>query len=243
MAINWKSPWVIGGIALGGVLLIVAMRGSGGGNSDTATSLVAADQTNATLAGLSTAQGTTLGVTAMNDNAAQAISANQTQGGIVAAMLSYLTNGNNNATALQMSTAQTENDIAKTAITTDATLQLAPQLASIQASSNQALATTNDNFQLQLYPMVAQNQQMLTYLSGNAAINIEGIKGNEIAVQAASQANIASTLADAAVTKQLISTGGSIITGAMGGGIGGGGGGGSSGGGGGGAASLLGGFF
>lgn len=251
MAINWKSPWVIGGIGVAFVLILVASKGRGG-NSDTATSLVAADQTNAQLAQLSTGlQGAQLGfnnqlaITDSNNGAAMAIAADQAGYGITAALFSLLTNGGNNETALAATSAQTTADITKSAITANATLQLAPELATIQASSNQALAKIGADTQLRLYPLVAQNQQMLTWLSGNTSIGLASLNTQAVEAQAMAGENIAGTYADAAVNKQLIATGGQIVSSAIGGGFGGGGGGGGGGSssGGGGMMSALGGFF
>lgn len=253
MAINWKSPWVIGGIGVGLVLLLVASRGGGGG-SDTGTTAVAANQTNAQLAQLSTGlQGAQLGfnnqlaITQSNNGAAMALAADQANYGITAALFSLISNGANNQTQLSNTSAQITGDITKSAITANATLQLAPELANIQASSNQALAKINEDQTLRLYPLVAQNQQMLTWLAGNTAISQASLNTQAVEAQAMANESIAGTYADAAVTKQLISTGGQIVSsaigGGFGGGFGGGGGGGGDAGGGGGVATSLGGFF
>lgn len=230
MTINWKSPWVIGGAGVAFVLILVAVRSSAGsGSSDTGTSLVAADQTNAQLAQLSTG----LDINQSNNNAAMAISANQTGAAVTAGVLSFLTNSGAQATSLATNEAQISGGIANNAISTNATLQLAPQLAEIQSSSNIEMA----KIQAEVYPVVAQNQQMLALLSGNTAIGLASLQTQGVEANAMAQENIAGTNADAAVNKQLIATGGQIVSSAVGGGVGGGGGG--SGGGSGG----LGGFF
>lgn len=204
MAINWKSPWVIGGIGLGVVALLLISRSAGSGSA-TGASIVAADQTNAQLAGLSTslqqaqiAANTQLGITNANDNAAMAIAADQAQGGVIAGLFSFIGNSSAQSTALNAKNTEVSGSIANQAITTNATLTLAPQLASIQEQGQLAVTSMNDQTTMavapQLATIAASNQQALASITGNTATTIAGIN------------------ADAKVNSQLAASGGSIIS-------------------------------
>ena len=217
MALNLKSPWVIGGAVVGVVVLLVIMRGSSASSGASAASLAAADASNVQLAGLSA----DLQLNADNANAAITLANIKTGGAITAGVLSLVNNFGNNETALQAQRNQITGAIVTTQQNNDALLTLAPEMARISADSQQALATTaageavnlasisSDTYKTvapQLAQISSANQQALATITGNTAQAIAGIN-------ASAATTIAGINQSGATNRQLASSGGGILNG------------------------------
>jgi hypothetical protein len=220
MAINFKSPYVIGGVVIAAVAVVyLASRGgvASSGGSATATSLVAADSVNAQLAALSTS----LQATQIGANVQTHIADLQAGSNITGAVLSFGSHANDMLVAQAMQSATINGNVTNHAMTDAATLALLPKLAQIDAANSQALTNITTGAQVDIAtkqlsaaefiaPINADVTKTLANIAGSTAVNITTLQ-----TQAAK--DIASTNADAAVNKQLIATGGQVVSSLAGG--------------------------
>jgi hypothetical protein len=240
MAFDWKNPWVLGGGALLLIILLFFRSGSSASNAGVA-SQSSADASNVALAGLTTQQNIAqiqANSTDLQTASATSIYDTGASASIVGMALGWLTNNNNNATAKQLSSdavnINANNNLTATQV---ATIQTNGTVNAINATgtANLNLATEQDQTAIRvngdnnalyatLSPQLAQIQadtaKSLATTSGNVATTIAGMNLNAQVAQSQIQAGAASS---GATSNGLFGMLGNIFSGITAGGVKGGG--------------------
>lgn len=213
MAINWKSPYVIGGLGIGAVILFIAVAKGGGSGSGSVQSLQAADSVNTQLAGLATSSNINL----TNQNAAIAMTSIQSdtalKGGLMASVFSFMTNGTNNQTALAAKAMDVNSGIVTNGQNNALTMALLPKLQSMKNANDQALAGIDLSKTEFLAPYVLEGMRVNQDTQmGLARTNLEAVTG-VAKINANAATSIASTKADAQMVSSGMQMVGSIVGG------------------------------